>query len=326
MNYKEVIYKGTNNLSNNSNQPAKIQRNISFSSQASSSSTQTLKTLSNKILYEVVTDLNNTIIEKLESDRIEITLSFDTNNLSNNSNQPAKIQRNISFSSQASSSSTQTLKTLSNKILYEVVTDLNNTIIEKLESDRIEITLSFDTINVSGKCHKTDDIIAKTEEIITEIRELNLVILVIIIDSALAYNAQVNLCIDEIFKVSPKFKTTSTYALKIAGIRDGIVTLLVIQSLATKFKPFQLNARRRPNDLLTIFQNIYSIIMNENFWKNLIKLEKFYKKFIVSNIINSTLETETQDNKLETEIQEVNSKSKIQDINHKINIQDIDLN
>ncbi|CAG8487391.1 2389_t:CDS:2 [Diversispora eburnea] len=35
------------------------------------------KTLSNKILHEAITDLNNTMIEKLKSDRIEITLSFD---------------------------------------------------------------------------------------------------------------------------------------------------------------------------------------------------------------------------------------------------------
>ncbi|RHZ81424.1 hypothetical protein Glove_120g162 [Diversispora epigaea] len=51
---------------------------------------------------------------------------------------------------------------------------------------------------------------------------------------------------------------------------------------------------------------------------------RFYKESIVSNIINSTLETETQDNELETEIQEVNSESEIQDINHEINMQDID--
>ncbi|CAG8620831.1 9213_t:CDS:2, partial [Diversispora eburnea] len=95
-------------------------------------------------------------------------------------------------------------KTLSDKILHEVVTDFNNTIIEKLKLDRIGITLSFDVIDISGEHHKTDDIIAKTEEIITDIKELNLIILAIVTDS-------------EIFKVSPEFKTTSTYALKIVA-------------------------------------------------------------------------------------------------------------
>ncbi|CAG8645352.1 9845_t:CDS:2, partial [Diversispora eburnea] len=42
----------------------------------------------------------------------------------------------------------------------------------------------------------------------------------------------------------------------------------------TKFEPSQLNTCHRPNDPLTISQDIYSIIMNENFWKNLIKLEQ----------------------------------------------------
>ncbi|RHZ81425.1 hypothetical protein Glove_120g161 [Diversispora epigaea] len=186
-------------------------------------------------------------------------------------------------------------KTLSDKILHEAVTDLNNTMIEKLESDRIGITLSFDgwinvreqelmgtiimssdAIDVSGECHKTDDVIAKTEEMITEIRELNLVILAIVTD------------------ISPEFKTTSTYALKIVAyfknannkyfigqlrtiqkeiygkyIQPMILgdtrwnsyltccssikaTKNTLRSLATKFEPSQSNARCQPNDPLTI--------------------------------------------------------------------------
>jgi len=35
------------------------------------------KTLSDKILSEAVMELNNTMIEKLKSDRIDVTLSFD---------------------------------------------------------------------------------------------------------------------------------------------------------------------------------------------------------------------------------------------------------
>ncbi|CAG8622050.1 3481_t:CDS:1, partial [Diversispora eburnea] len=101
-------------------------------------------------------------------------------------------------------------KTLSDKILHEVVTDLNNTIIEKLKLDRIGITLPFDgwinvreqelmgtiimssdgqpyvwkAMDVSGEHYKTDDVIAKTEKMITNIRELNLIILAIVTDSA----------------------------------------------------------------------------------------------------------------------------------------------
>src|SRR4051794_29269044 len=51
---------------------------------------------------------------------------------------------------------------------------------------------------------------------------------------------------------------------------------------------------------------------------------RFYKESIISNIINSTLEIQTQDDNLETETQEVNSETEIQDINQKIDIQDVD--
>ena len=106
-------------------------------------------------------------------------------------------------------------KTLSGKILHEAVTDLNNTMIEKLKSDRIGITLSFDgwiniceqelmgtvivssdgqpyiwkVVDVSGERQKTADVIFKTEEMITSIRGLDLTILAIVTDSAPAYNA-----------------------------------------------------------------------------------------------------------------------------------------
>ncbi|RHZ56857.1 hypothetical protein Glove_396g20 [Diversispora epigaea] len=53
-------------------------------------------------------------------------------------------------------------------------------------------------MDISSERHKTDDVIAKTEEMITDIRELNLTILVVITDSA-------------------PFKTTFSYALKIAA-------------------------------------------------------------------------------------------------------------
>ena len=106
-------------------------------------------------------------------------------------------------------------KTLSGKILHEAVIDLNNTMIEKLKSDRIGIILSFDgwvnvreqelmgtvlmssdgqpyiwkAVDVSGERQKTADVIFKTEEMITSIRELDLTILAIVTDSAPAYNA-----------------------------------------------------------------------------------------------------------------------------------------
>ena len=105
-------------------------------------------------------------------------------------------------------------KTLSDKILSEAVMELNNTMIEKLKSDRIDVTLSFDrwvnvreeelmgtvlmssdgqpyvwrVVDVSDKYQKTADVMFKTEEMITSIKELDLTILAIVTDSALAYN------------------------------------------------------------------------------------------------------------------------------------------
>ncbi|RHZ81561.1 hypothetical protein Glove_118g2 [Diversispora epigaea] len=350
--------RSANNLSNNSNQPAKIQRNISFSSQASSSSAQTLSFSNYGPLDNFITRPLSNIDKKkfnLLILRVTISCGFALSWVNN----PEVIEL---FKFLNPLIKLPNRKTLSDKILHEAVTDLNNTMIEKLESDRIGITLSFDgwinvreqelmgtiimssdgqpyvwkAIDVSGERHKTDDVIAKTEEMITEIRELNLVILAIVTDSAPAYNAarlrlrnlhrelvflpcyahQVNLCVGEIFKVSPEFKTTSTYALKIAAyfknannkyfigqlrtIQKEIygkyiqpmipgdtrwnsyltccssikATKNALRSLATKFEPSQSNARRRPNDPLTISQDIYLIIMNENFWENLIKLEQ----------------------------------------------------
>ncbi|RHZ86780.1 hypothetical protein Glove_46g127 [Diversispora epigaea] len=381
--------RSANNLSNNSNQPAKIQRNISFSSQASSSSAQTLSLSNYGPLDNFITRLLSNIDRKkfnLLILRVTISCGFALSWVNN----PEVIEL---FKFLNLLIKLPNRKTLSDKILHEAVTDLNNTMIEKLESDRIGITLSFDgwinvreqelmgtiimssdgqpyvwkAMDVSGERHKTDDVIAKTEEMITDIRELNLVILAIVTDSAPAYNAarlrlrnlhrelvflpcythQVNLCVGEIFKVSPEFKTTSTYALKIAAyfknannkyfigqllspefkttstyalkiaayfknannkyfigqlrtIQKEIyekyiqpmipgdtrwnsyltccssikATKNALRSLATKFEPSQSNVRRRPNDPLTISQDIYSIIMNENFWENLIKLEQ----------------------------------------------------
>ncbi len=106
-------------------------------------------------------------------------------------------------------------KTLSDKILNEAVMDLNNTMIEKLKSDRVGVTLSFDgwvnvreqelmgtvimssdgqpyvwrAVDVSGERQKTADVMLKTEEMITSIKELDLTILAIVTDSAPAYNA-----------------------------------------------------------------------------------------------------------------------------------------
>ncbi|CAG8623083.1 1393_t:CDS:2 [Diversispora eburnea] len=189
----------------------------------------------------------------------------------------AKIQRNTSFSSQTSSSLAQTSllsnygpldnfitrplskvielfkflnllvklsdrKTLSDKILHEAVTDLNNTIIEKLKSDRIGITLSFDAMDVSGERHKTDDVITKTEEMIIDIRELLLIVYQhIMLQGDTRWNSYLTCC---------------------SSIK---VTKNILWSLATKFEPSQLNTRHQSNDPLTISQDIYSIIMNENF-------------------------------------------------------------
>lgn len=44
------------------------------------------KILSDNILYKAVTDLNNTMVEKLINDRIGITLSFDSRSMSVNKN------------------------------------------------------------------------------------------------------------------------------------------------------------------------------------------------------------------------------------------------
>jgi hypothetical protein len=51
---------------------------------------------------------------------------------------------------------------------------------------------------------------------------------------------------------------------------------------------------------------------------------RFYKESIVSNIINSTLETEIQDNDLETETQNNDLETEIQEVNSETEIQNID--
>ncbi|RHZ86715.1 hypothetical protein Glove_46g111 [Diversispora epigaea] len=63
----------------------------------------------------------------------------------------------------------------------------------------------------------------------------------------------------------------NSYLICCSSIR---ATKNALRSLATKFEPSQSNTCRQPNDPLTISQDIYSIIMNENFWENLIKLEQ----------------------------------------------------
>jgi len=57
------------------------------------------------------------------------------------------------------------------------------------------VLMSFDrqpyiwkAVDVSGEQQKTADVILKTEEMITSIRELDLTILAIVTDSASAYN------------------------------------------------------------------------------------------------------------------------------------------
>ncbi|RHZ45780.1 hypothetical protein Glove_650g3 [Diversispora epigaea] len=262
-----------NNSSNNNNQPAKIQRNTSFSSQASSSSAQAslFSAQASSSSTQALSLLNygpldNFIIRPFSSIdrkkfnllilRVTISCGFALSWVNN----PEVIEL---FKFLNPLIKLPDRKILSDKILHEAVTDLNNTMIEKLESDRIGITLSFDgwinvheqelmgtiimssdgqpyvwkAMDISGERHKTDDVIAKTEEMITDIRELNLTILAIVTDSAPAYNAarlrlrnqhcelvflpcyahQVNLCVGEIFKVLSEFKTTSSYALKIAA-------------------------------------------------------------------------------------------------------------
>ncbi|CAG8612487.1 1523_t:CDS:1, partial [Diversispora eburnea] len=53
---------------------------------------------------------------------------------------------------------------------------------------------------------------------------------------------------------------------------------------------------------------------------------RFYKESIVSNIINSTLEIEIQDNDLKTETQDNDLKIKIQEVNLETEIQNINHN
>ncbi|RHZ73615.1 hypothetical protein Glove_230g119 [Diversispora epigaea] len=202
--------RSANNLSNNSNQPAKIQQNISFSSQASSSSAQTLSLSNYGPLDNFITrPLSNIDRKKFNLLILRVTISCGFALSWVNNSEVIELFKFLNSLIKLSNR-----KTLSDKILHEAVTDLNNTMIEKLESDRIGITLSFDgwinvceqelmgtiimsfdgqpyvwkAMDVSGERHKTDDVIAKTEEMITDIRELNLVILAIVTDSAPAYN------------------------------------------------------------------------------------------------------------------------------------------
>ncbi|CAG8620885.1 2642_t:CDS:2, partial [Diversispora eburnea] len=76
-------------------------------------------------------------------------------------------------------------------------------------------------------------------------------------------------------------------------------------------------------EIETVASRIFDICINvtsvERLW-NMAKLcagiiynRKFYKESIVSNIINSTLETKIQDNNLETETQDNNSEIEIQE-------------
>ncbi|CAG8634657.1 3247_t:CDS:2, partial [Diversispora eburnea] len=84
----------------------------------------------------------------------------------------------------------------------------------------------------------------------------------------------------------------------------------------------------------TVVFRIFDICVNvasiERLW-NMAKLrtdiiynKRFYKESIVSNIINSTLETEIYDNDLETEIQDNDLETEIQEVNSETEIQNID--
>ncbi|RHZ86047.1 hypothetical protein Glove_55g22 [Diversispora epigaea] len=207
--------RSVNNSSNNNNQLAKIQRNTSFSLQASSSSAQASSSSVQVSLFSAQASSSSTqiFIDRKKFNllilRVTISCGFALSWINN----PEVIEL---FKFLNPLIKLPDRKTLSDKILHEAVTDLNNTMIEKLELDRIGITLSFDgwinvreqelmgtiimssdgqpyvwkVMDISGECHKTDDVIAKTEEMITDIRELNLTILAVVTDSAPAYNHQ----------------------------------------------------------------------------------------------------------------------------------------
>ncbi|RHZ58763.1 hypothetical protein Glove_368g25 [Diversispora epigaea] len=180
-------------------------------------------------------------------------------------------------------------KILSNKILHKAVTDFNNIMIEKLESDKIGIILSFDgwinvyeqelmgtiimssngqlyiwkAMDISDKRHKTDDIIAKTEEIITDIKELNLTILAIVTDSVLAYNA-----VSEIFKISLEFKTTSSYVLKIAAYFKNTNNKYFIRQLRTIQKEiYGKYIQPIISDKIRLYEVLHGFAYLTQFWK-----------------------------------------------------------
>ncbi|RHZ86270.1 hypothetical protein Glove_52g163 [Diversispora epigaea] len=267
--------RSVNNLSNNNNQPAKIQRNTSFSSQASSSSaqassssaqassssaqaslfsaqassssTQALSLLNYGPLDNFITRPLSSIDRKkfnLLILRVTISCGFALSWVNN----PEVIEL---FKFLNPLIKLPDRKTLSDKILHEAVTDLNNTMIEKLESDRIGITLSFDGwINV---------------------REQELMGTIIMSSDGQPY----------VWK-----------AMDISGERHKTDDYTRVLDMAKLRADITYNRR-------------------------------FYKESIISNIINSTLETQTQDNNLETETQEVNSETETQDINQEIDMQDV---
>ncbi|CAG8487378.1 2388_t:CDS:2 [Diversispora eburnea] len=141
-------------------------------------------------------------------------------------------------------------------------------------------------MDISGECYKTDDVIAKTEEMITDIRELNLTILAIVTD--------INLCVDEIFKVSLEFKTISSYALKIAAyFKNANNKYFIGQLLASRIFGISVNA--------ALVERLWS---NMEFYhtknRNKLKFNDHLSEWIV------ILETETENSEfLKNEIENI---------------------
>ncbi|GBC16218.2 hypothetical protein RIR_jg32060.t1 [Rhizophagus irregularis DAOM 181602=DAOM 197198] len=153
------------------------------------------KTLSNEILDEAVKEFDIKMLEKLVLDRVGITLSFDgwTN-----------VCEQELMGTVLTSSDGQPYVWKASDISSERVTN-------------IEVRL-------------------KVEEMTSQLDELKIPLLAVVTDSAPAYNAarkrlqvqyrntvfllcyahQINLCVDEVFKVSSELKTTSQQALKLA--------------------------------------------------------------------------------------------------------------
>jgi len=121
------------------NQPPKITRRDSLSSRSSLSSLPTSWSNYGPIDNFVARPFSSSDKKKFYLLLLRVTISCDFSLSWINNKEVIELFRFLSPQIKLPDR-----KTLSGKILHEAVTDLNNTMIEKLKSDRIGIILSFD--------------------------------------------------------------------------------------------------------------------------------------------------------------------------------------